>query len=87
MASCSLVNPTSEQRDAALPGSDSRFKRAAAQLDCAHPELLYELMAGIEIGVGVALAAPGLIDVVFRGAIALYEKIETFRKIDETMNR
>ena len=36
---------------------------------------------------GVALAVPGVIDVIIRGGEVVYEKINTFRKVDETMAR
>jgi hypothetical protein len=35
--------------------------------------------------VGLALAAPGVIDVILRGAAAVYDKIDTLRHIDATM--
>jgi hypothetical protein len=36
---------------------------------------------------GVALAVPGVIDIIVRGGVAVYEKVDTFRNIDETTRR
>lgn len=40
-----------------------------------------------EIIVGATLAAPGVVDVIMRGAAAVYDKIDTFKHMDETMSR
>jgi len=37
--------------------------------------------------VGVALAVPGLIDVLIRGGQAIVEKVDTYQTIDETLDR
>jgi hypothetical protein len=37
--------------------------------------------------VGLALAVPGIIDVIFRGAELVYNKIDTFKTVDKTLSR
>lgn len=44
-------------------------------------------MSGVLETVGVAVAVPGVIDVIVRGGEVVYEKIDDFRKIDQTMIR
>lgn len=44
-------------------------------------------MSGVFESAGLALAIPGLIDVIIRGGEVLYRKIETFRTMHETLIR
>ena len=37
--------------------------------------------------IGVALAVPGVIDVIIRGGEAIYEKIDDFRQIDRGLTK
>jgi hypothetical protein len=37
--------------------------------------------------VGIALAIPGLIDVLIRGGEFIVEKIDTYQNVDETLDR
>lgn len=42
-------------------------------------------MSGVFESAGLALAIPGLIDVIIRGGEVVYRKIETFRTKHETL--
>jgi hypothetical protein len=44
-------------------------------------------MTGVFESAGLALAIPGMIDVIIRGGEVVYRKIETFRKYRETLMR
>jgi hypothetical protein len=42
-------------------------------------------MTGVVEAVTFALAVPGVIDVIVRGGEVVYEKVDTFRKVDQTL--
>ena len=44
------------------------------------------MATGLE-SVGIALAVPGVIDVILRGALALWDRIEKYRTMDEILSR
>jgi hypothetical protein len=44
-------------------------------------------MTGVIESAGLVLAIPGIIDVVIRGGEEVYQKIETFRKLHESLQR
>jgi hypothetical protein len=43
------------------------------------------MATGVFEPMGAALAVPGVIDVIVRGGVVVYEKIETFRRMDQAM--
>lgn len=45
------------------------------------------MSSGVLEIVGLGLAIPGAIDVIIRGGEKVYQKIDEFRKIDQTMTK
>lgn len=43
-------------------------------------------MEVVGVAVGAALAVPGLIDVLIRGGAVIVEKVDTYQKVDETLD-
>jgi hypothetical protein len=44
-------------------------------------------MTGVFESAGLALAIPGIIDIIIRGGEVVFQKIATFRKYHETLQR
>jgi hypothetical protein len=43
------------------------------------------MATGVFEPLGAALAVPGVIDVIVRGGVVVYEKLETFHQMDKAM--